>query len=229
MKIYLTRPRGPMHKFEQAFIAHWHGVSTLLSGNPPYLLENNLHETHGELLTRLWNDLRGEKEAILISESDFWPFADEVDDLIRSAQRRQLAACFTPLSRRDTPDCSERVLEPLVAPWFILLHPSFFKAQPPLDWLRQGGPFNDAANLAYLRGVEAGCFLQHNVKWLTPLNSLGPKISGCQTKYLHGVHSFFTRHWNDPPATRLLPNGYDVQTHLAAVELWLTQRAKTKV
>jgi len=229
MKIFITRPAGPKHPFELKFLSHWNDVANSISGGPAVVIEPTPHEIHGELLIRLWSDLRTLKEPFLISESDFWPFADEVDDLFRSMQRRRLAAVLTPLSRRvpgTDGDMDEQFYEPLVAPWFLMLNPPAFRAAPDLDWLKQGGPFNDAANLAFCNAARSGTFFQPDVKWLQRNNSLGPKTTGYCTKYLPGVHWFWARHWNDAPGTVLLPNGYDVQTHLAAIELWLTQRGK---
>lgn len=238
MKIIITRPAQPIHKFEQKFLDHWAQVSDLL-GTKPVIVQNEPYETHGALLTRIWNDLRTCKEPILISESDFWAYADEVEDLLRHAQRLQRAACFTPLARRLAHPLpsgmaptdalgSLKFYEPLVAPWFMLLLPSNFQADPPLTWLQAAGPFNDAANCAYLRGVEAGAFLEHNVKWLQKTKALGPVIRGntAVIQYLHGTHFFFTRHWHDNPETLLLPGGYTVGAHLAVIETWLEQRLR---
>lgn len=234
MKIIITRPNQPIHKFEQAFLDHWDKVASLFD-TKPVVVANEPYETHGALLTRIWNDLRTSKEPILISESDFWAYAAEVEDLLRHAGRLARAACFTPLARRQAPAPPSgsalgdlKFYEPLVAPWFMLLLPHNFAGDPPLTWLMPGGPFHDAGNCAFLRGVEAGCFGEANVKWLQRSKVLGPIIKGdtAALQYLHGTHFFFTRHWHDPPETPLLPGGYTVGAHLAVIEAWLEQRLR---
>lgn len=231
MRIIITRPNQPIHKFEQKFLDHWQKVSELF-GTKPVVVQNEPYETHGALLTRIWNDLRTLKEPILISESDFWAYADEVEDLLHHATRLSRAAVFTPLARRQAPAPPSgmalgevKLYEPLVAPWFMLLLPQNFRADPPLTWLQPAGPFNDAANCAYIRGVEAGAFLQADIKWVQKTRALGPTAA---LQYLHGTHFFFTRHWHDQPDTLLLPGGYTVGAHLAVIEAWLEQRLRGK-
>lgn len=209
IRIWLTRPNQPRHPIEERVIARWEKLAGTLDAKLE-IVEPKLYEIHGELLTRIWSMIRQDpKDTHLISETDFSP-----SRMLLSLIKNPRAATFTEFGNRDGPTHEFLHYDPLTAPWFMILNPSRFRTEPRLDWLGAAGPFNDAANYAYLNGVLDGCFFGDEVVVLRTFDH--PSIRGAH--YAFGTHFMWLRHWHDPPNSRLFPDDYTVQKHLAAIE-----------
>lgn len=223
-KIWITQSNQTPHPIETACLSRW-------KSHAPCALEvvrAQAFEIHGDLLTRIWSMIRSDRQhqVHLISESDFWIHsADQISHELNAITRRGKAAHFVESCHRDNVPEHEIVrLEPLVAPWWILLNRTEFAADPPVDWLGPGGPRNDAANLAYTRGVEAGCFLANKVVFHEPQNPAPYFFRGAAHPW--GTHFMWTRHWNESLSTPLFrgDKAYTVGTHLDGITRWLSNR-----
>lgn len=204
LKVYLTAPAGAQlggHRptVERLWAKASHAAETTFD-----IVENRSGEIHGELLSRLWvervyEDLESGQD-VLLSEIDFIPYTDTVQRLDRVPNMvlvRYLTRIYQPdadvrrepgVFRAHHFDEARRV--PLVGPWLMKL-PALgdWWRKIPRDWLAQGGPFNDAANLAYVRLRESE--IDHPIIWLKHLD-VHPLIHGADYRRI-GVHVFFAR------------------------------------
>lgn len=226
MKIFITRPNLPPHPFEDRCLERWKTAAVLRKAELEVVTAKP-YEIHGELLTRLWNDIRVDLDSLcLISESDFYPDPDAINILVSRAvlDGTALTGCFS--AHRDSPAHEWVSLAPLLAPWFLFFNrAAFAPGQPDLHWLGAAGPRNDAANLAYLRGVEAGIFTARNVNFF-PGREPKPFLFG--RTYPFGTHLMWRRHWHDDPERLLFPadpGGPTIGQHLLAIGLWFDRRA----
>lgn len=185
-----------------------------------HVRENHPWEVHGELLSRIWSEIRyGEPGTYILSETDFIPRRSLLCDLMY-----ELAVPRFRCTSHFTRDAHLELVDhwPLSAPWFMTFDLCFRPpAWPPVDWLAAGGPFNDAANLAAQNAVKSKFALAKDIRWLevedaAPL--MGAHLKG------YGTHCFFARHFLDSPDTVLLPgSGYTVQEHKSRIRELLRQ------
>lgn len=221
MKIWITHSAQPIHPIEQLCLDRWNALSSFATVN---IVPAAPYEIHGELLSRIWNSIRSDPEPVhLISESDFW-YANSAlllhERMMLSKRNKALQIC-TSFHRDTLPDHPISSLAPLTAPWWILIDKSKLLAPLPVNWLDAAGPRNDAANLAYLRGVESGSFYEHTVSLVLPHDVSPNYFRGAN--YTFGTHFMWTRHWSAPPTERLFRDDphYTVGDHLRGVKSWL--------
>ena len=222
MKIWLTRPNQAIHPLEVKLIERWIDKVAKPRGAQYKIMVPFPYEIHGELLTRIWNEIRQDSEEIhLISESDFFIHreGEELDHILARLKKWNRAAFFCAFGRRDPPDFKFTHLEPLVAPWFMIFNKPAFKVLPRLDWLSASGPFNDAANLAYCRAAEDGAFFRNQVIFGEGVDPDGFR----GISYDFGTHLMWLRHWHNPDDV-IFPDGYTVTRHLEGVSCWLKPR-----
>lgn len=222
MKIWITRPDQPIHPIENKLLLRWQEIAAT-RGADYERVQPASYQIHGELLTRIWNEIRQDsKDDIhLISESDFFIHrkGEELDHIIARMRRLNRAAFFCAFGRRDPPDFKFTHLEPLTAPWFMIFNKPAFKAMPRLDWLGAAGPFNDAANLAFCRAAEDGAFFRSQCLFGEGVDPDGYR----GISYDFGTHLMWLRHWNSPTDV-LFPDGYTTERHLEGVRFWLRPR-----
>jgi hypothetical protein len=209
MKVFITRPAQPLHPLEERIISLWRRQYDNVE-----VIQAEPFEIHGDLLTRLWSDIRSSDEPeIIISESDFVP-------LPTIAWPPNIAAVFTTYCHQHLSFPTITPCRPYSAGWYMRFNRSLFKAEPALDWLSASGPFNDAANFAYLRAHLTGVLDWSNSLLIEPMNTFhGKELLRC-LRYPFGTHLFWTRHWYEPKK-RLYPDGYTVADHLAAASAML--------
>jgi len=204
MKVFLTRPNAPIHPLEERIIRVWRRQYDNVE-----VIQAEPFEIHGDLLTRLWSDIRSSDDPdIIISESDFipqptinWPPGT--------------AAVFVTFAHQHLAFPAILPCRPYSAGWYMRFNRSLFKSEPDLNWLNASGPFNDAANFAYLRAHLTGVIDWSSSVLIDPNNrSFGAEKLRC-LRYPFGYHLFWTRHWHEPNKV-LFPDGYTVRNHLAA-------------
>jgi len=194
-----------MHPLEERIIKKWR-----CQYNNVEVVQAENFEIHGDLLTRIWSEVRScDDPDIIISESDFIPFA------AITGSKPKLAALFVTFAHQhlNFPRITNCI--PYSGAWYMQFNRSLFRAEPDLNWLSASGPFNDAANFAYLRGHLSGCFDWTNSTIINPQNTVyGEEKLRC-LRYPFGAHLFWARHWNEPDKV-LFPDGYTIRDHLAA-------------
>lgn len=192
-------------------------------------------EIHGDRLVRLWKDIfvneRGAKEGdgkYLISENDFI-IDPEFLEKLRRWPWANVNVIFARYQMRNPDNLELRPHEGLVGAWFLafnLRHPEHpVKRWPPIDWLRAGGPYNDAANLAFKESCEAGSFGLRNVAWLDA-RTVGDKFLGVDYSLNGehvGLHTFWGRELSAPKDKILLPQlpEYTAGEHVRQIQLYL--------
>jgi len=192
-------------------------------------------EIHGDRLVRLWQDIycneRGPKEGdgkYLITESDF--IIDPV--FLEKLRRWPWMATDVIWARYQMRKPDSLELEPhqgLVGAWFMALNlrnpEAPVKRWPPMDWLRAGGPFHDAANLACKEAGEAGTFGLRTVAWLDA-RTMGDEFLGVDYSLNGehvGCHTFWSREFSAEPGKILLPQApkYTVGEHVRQIHRYL--------
>jgi hypothetical protein len=109
---------------------------------------------------------------------------------------------------------------------FHLRHPEHpVRRWPPMDFLRAGGPYNDAANLAFKEACEEGSFGIRNIAWLDA-RTMGEEFLGVDYSLAGehvGCHTFWSREFSAAPDKILLPQKpeYTVREHVRQIHAYL--------
>ena len=213
MQVWISKPHGAqLGGLEQKLRDKWlMSVDWARNEDCPVeisFLEPEKYETHGELLTRLWDqEIRDHTDpSHLISELDFIPTRQTVARLISSQnQGRLLFIGAHYVTRNDAGGLQAytRNGTPLTAAWIMALRmEQATRTRLPNDWLAAGGPKNDAANLAVETALVAGALAPFDHAYL-PYRDGRPV--GHWVRYPKtGKHLFFARSLDEPDDTVLL-------------------------
>lgn len=209
MKIHITRPQTPT-PLDPQLAAAWGRLDTKVR-----FYQAEPYEVHGELLARIYQaTLDSSDPKHIISELDFIPepyMDDQVSKWLYTYPLIRVA-----YGTRPGPTYKFKTEGLLTGAWFLAFNRDLLRAEPPIDWLREGGPFNDAANLAlhHLIATDPTLDLDREVLTLEPLDTY-PNLA---IEYRNvGSHAFFHRHLNDPAHHQLTP-GVTVGDHTRAIQ-----------
>lgn len=216
LSVILTQPAGcKLGGHRDEVLERWDDICR--EARVPFtVVEPIAGEIHGQLLERLWReavyDALDGGGSVLVSEVDFVPERRHFRVLESLPETGLLLA---PYSTRIYQPGSDVIQQPgtialhsappldgqgpripLVGAWFVLLRPGAWVRNVPLDWLGAAGPFNDAANHAYLELAKLPEKQRPPVLWLRP-RDLHPLGHGIEYEGL-GAHLFFARHADDP-------------------------------
>jgi hypothetical protein len=230
IKIWITKPHqlAPckiLTAFESAWARALKELRAVDPGAEFEIISSNPGEIHGELLTRLWitRILPSKDSEHLISEIDFVPNKYALLRLQSTADAADARLLGTIYCTRSYPEpkfsttASKGKIKahhtdasrstPLLAPHFLYINLDSSHL-PRENWLAQGGPFNDAANLGIQYALEDG-FLR-NDKAGQPLNYAffayrdgWPLVHGLFYPRV-GWHTYFGGYLADPALDKVI-------------------------
>lgn len=181
----------------------WHKIGEIYQAQiAVHVFPNTGALDHATALQLMWmRELRRPERWAVLTEHDFLPSIKAIQRARLGAAHSDIGLVWTPYFIRDSRPPFPLIKTEYTTPWFLLIDKE--KVQH-LDF-SPGGEYNDPGNLLldYLREnyplVETGhIFCRDGLK-----NRKTPHF-GVDTSA--GTHLYWSRHYNDPPDTELMPD-----------------------
>lgn len=203
MKIHVSHCYTEDTDTHRALKKRWESIT----GTEPFEVkfwEAGYHETHPQLLWRIWQDILTSPGKHfgkhVITEMDFIPFPEGMYNIRRALNR--FRCIFAPWSNRNE-DGSINDFWPMVGPWFMAFSLEGKPCLPPSDWFDTiDRPF-DVACPALVKLIDCGFFypkrkIQHQCHFLKMHDER--EFSGMygirytvEEDYPVGIHCFYSR------------------------------------